>query len=161
MRNILILLLFALLITSGCRDEVKCEKEVYLLPKDFHGRFVVFFNQADGAEKCYEGDARLYTIPSSGILKSQFQKNGGCMNNQRLAFFYVDSLGKRESLHYFLDMEGVQIPADENYIVFTLLSDKMKKTEFVMHLVGNASEFQSLVSGVRSIDPEKLLQENQ
>jgi hypothetical protein len=83
------------------------------------------------------------------------------MNNHRLAFFYVDSLGKRESLHYFLDMEGVQIPADENYIVFTLLSDKMKKTQFVMHLVGNASEFQGLVSGVRSIDPEKLLQENQ
>jgi hypothetical protein len=108
----------------------------------------------------YEQGARLYRIPDGGVLMSQFPPNGGCMNDHRLSFFYVDSLGRRTPLFYFLDMEGVQIPKEENYILFTLLSNKEKPIQFVTHLVGNATEFKEMVQQVRMTDPEKVYRDH-
>ena len=130
------------------------------MPQNFHGPLFVFFSQKDGEAMAYEEGARLYHIPPDGILMSQFPPNGGCMNDKRLTFFYVDSLCKRTPLDYFLDMEGKQIPADQNYILFTLLSDKTKRLAFVTHLVGNATEFKELVQQLRLTDPEKVYRDH-
>lgn len=108
----------------------------------------------------YENGARLYRIPPGGVLMSQFPPNGGCMNDNRLTFYYLDSLGNRKPLLYFLDMEGKQIPPDQNYVLFSLLSDKMKKIAFVTHIVGNASEFREMVQQVHLTDPEKIYRDH-
>jgi len=156
MRRGIFFILLLFLIFPGCRQSTKCEKEIFLLPKDFHGRLIVFFDQKDGQEKAFEGDARLYKVPQGGLMKSRFPKNGGCMSDNRIRFFYVDSLGQRAPLLYFLDMEGKKIPADSAYVVFSLLSNK-GKNPFVIHLVGSAMEFKQLTNDVKKLQPEKIL----
>lgn len=118
---------------------------------------MIFFDQQDGQEKAWEGEARLYRIPTSGIMKSRFPKNGGCMSDGRITFFYLDSLGNRIPLLYFLEMAGKKIPADSTYVVFSLLSDKTSRNPFAIHLVGTALEFTELVRDVKRHKPEDIL----
>lgn len=157
MIRVAVIVVACYLIITGCSRTTKCEKEVYLLPKGFHGKVMIFFDQPDGQEKLWEGDARLYKIPPGGLMKSRFPKNGGCMNDKRMAFYYLDSLGKRIPLLYFLDMAGTTIPPDSNYVVFSLLSNKGSRNPFVIHLVGTALEFTELTRDVNRHKPEDVL----
>lgn len=144
-------------IIAGCNKSTPCEKEIYLIPPAFRGELVVFFDQPDGEEIQYEGESRLYNIPPSGYLKTRFPRNGGCMNNDRLNFFYTDSLGVREPLDYFLDLDKDSIPTDRDYVLFTLLSNKKSKPDFVIHLVGHVAEFKQLTQSAHSLEPVKIL----
>ncbi len=157
MKHIVVVFLF-LFVISGCKKSNKCEKEIYLLPDGFRGKLIVFFNQPDGQDIQYEDSARVYYIPQSGFLKSQFPKNGGCMNDGRINFFYLDSLGNRKPMDYFLNLPKDSLPRDRDYILFTLLSNKESKPDFVIHFVGHLSEFNELTGSVRYLDPVKILE---
>lgn len=147
-----------LLIIAGCTGSKKpCEKEIYLIPPAFRGELIVFFDQADGQEMQYEDEARVYNIPSSGFLKTRFPKNGGCMNDDRIHFFYQDSLGDREPMDYFLNLDPDSIPTDRDYVLFTFFSNKDKKPEFVIHMVGHVAEFKQLTQGVNHLQPLRIL----
>lgn len=156
MRNITILI-FSLFLFIGCKESFQCEKEIYLLPPGFRGELIVYFDQPDGLPIEYEDDARVYRIPKSGFLKSQFKKNGGCMTENRIRFYYLDGMGKGEEIDYFLNLEKDCIPLDRDYVLFTFLSND-KKPDFVIHLVGNIGEFNKLTGGVRNLDPVKILE---
>ena len=149
---------FFLLIITGCHKTNPCEKEVYLLPEGFWGTMIVYFDQPDGQEIQYEDDARLYHIPATGYLKTQFSKNGGCMNNDRIHFYYVDSLGKREPVDYFLNLDKDSIPKDRDYVLFTFFSEKAAETEFAIHLMGSLHQFNELTQSVHSLEPIKILE---
>lgn len=151
-------LLIGLLMLSACHEVKDCEEEIYLIPEGFRGKIFVFFDQADGQEIEYEDMARLYKIPSSGFIKSQFSKNGGCMGDGRIKFFYLDSLGIRQPIDYFLDLEKDSIPTDRDYVLFTFLSDKSLKPDFVIHCVGHVSEFNELTQSVINLDPKQILE---
>lgn len=151
---VIIILIWA---TSGCNVPVKCEKEIYIIPEGFRGKLIVFFDQPDGQKIQYENDARLYYIPSSGYLKTQFAKNGGCMNDNRLNFFYLDSLGNRNQLDYFLDLPKDSLPTDRDYILFSFLSNPEGKPDFVVHLVGSLYEFNELTQSMHLLDPVRIL----
>src|SRR5690349_8697309 len=59
-------------------EEVQAEEHViYLLPAGFLGAVIVLYNRADGTPPLYEGKARLYRIPPSGILRTRFSPWGG------------------------------------------------------------------------------------
>ncbi|MEZ5195555.1 MAG: hypothetical protein R2764_03925 [Bacteroidales bacterium] len=63
----LFLFIFRWIIISGCHKSTPCEKEIYILPEDFWGTIIVYFDQADGQEIQYEDDAgstvyRLWVI---------------------------------------------------------------------------------------------------
>lgn len=154
-----LLFIFGLSILAGCHNpRPKCEKEIYLLPTDFRGQLIVYFDQPDGQEILYEDSTRVYRIPPSGYLKSQFQKNGGCMTDNRIQFFYEDSLGSRIPLDYFLNIDPDSIPTDRDYVMFTFLSNKDSKPDFVIHLVGHVSEFNELTQSIHTLDPVKILE---
>jgi len=70
--------------------------ERYLIPEDFRGTVYVVFDQDNGKEKEYEGIHRIYRIPESGILFTQFSQNEDVYSFQE--FYFVDSNGKREEL---------------------------------------------------------------
>ncbi|AKP52899.1 DUF6843 domain-containing protein [Cyclobacterium amurskyense] len=70
--------------------------ERYLLPEDFRGVVYVVFDQENGKEKEYEGIHRVYRIPESGILFTQFSQNEEVYSFQE--FFFVNSNGKRKEL---------------------------------------------------------------
>jgi hypothetical protein len=149
----------ALVALFACNKNPKnlCEKEIYLLPKDFKGIILVFFNQADGLVCEYSEGARLYRVPPTGLLKSQFKPNGGCMADHRIRFFYPDSLNGRKELLYFMDLEKDEIPMDENYVMLSFLPDKEDSTAFVIHLVGEIKEFVALTNAVRQLKPHEIL----
>lgn len=145
-------------VNSCTKKESKhCEKEIYLLPNGFSGIVLIYLNQKTGAPVEYENGARLYRIPKSGIFKSQFRKNGGCMSDNRIRFFYVDSLNKRKEIKYFLNLENSKIPKKEKYVMLTFLPDKKDTTPFMIHLVGEISEFVELTNAVRRMQPEEIL----
>lgn len=152
-----IVFVFFVLLIAGCQKSTPCEKEIYLIPEGFRGTMIVYFDQPDGEKIQYEDDARVYNIPASGFLKTQFLKNGGCLNNDRLQFYYVDSLGTRCSLDYFLNLDKDSIPKDRDYVLFTFLSNKNDKPEFVVHLIGHVSEFNELTQRVHLLEPIQIL----
>lgn len=151
-----VLIIFSLLILSGCNNSRECEQEIYLIPEGFRGKIVVFFDQEDGQEKHYDNYARVYRIPESGYLKSQFPKNGGCMNDNRIRFYYKDGNEIGEELDYFLDLDKDSIPTDRDYVLFTFLSSE-NEPHFVIHFVGHISEFNELTNSVRNMDIVNIL----
>jgi hypothetical protein len=155
MKNILACIL-AVIMLAGCGKPNECEREIYFLPEAFKGNVIVFFDQEDGAPVEYKDDARVYHIPESGYLKSQFPKNGGCMNDDRIRFFYTDGDQMGAELDYFLNIDMDSIPTDHDYVLFTFLSSE-NEPHFVIHLIGNVSEFHDLTEGIRYLEPIKIL----
>lgn len=69
----------------------RAEPEVHLIPAGYTGPVLIIYDSL-GAPVERQGEARLYRIPMSGILRTQFPPNEGW---GRPDYFYVDSLGHR------------------------------------------------------------------
>jgi len=69
--------------------------ERYLIPENYRGPVYVIFNQKDGQTKEYEGNRRLYRIPSTGVLFTQFKDEQGWINQD---YYLVSSDGQRKKL---------------------------------------------------------------
>ena len=149
--------ILGMLLFMGCKESVDCEREIYLVPEGFRGKIIVFFDQQDGQEKQFENEERLYRIPPSGYLKSQFAKNVGCMGDNRIQFYYEQSNGERQPLDYFLNIDRDSIPKEKDYVMFTFLSDKSAKPDFVIHCIGELREFNELTQSVRYLKPVEIL----
>jgi hypothetical protein len=154
---IFILLLFAGFFSCQNTEKIKCEKEVYLIPEGFRGIILIFYDQPDGLPAEYLGDTRVYKVPKSGLMKSQFRPNGGCMSDERIHFFYVDSSGNQKPITYFMNLKENKPPIDENYVMLSFLSNKTDSTHFVIHLVGEVKEFVELTNAVRKMQPIEIL----
>ncbi len=154
-----IVIFLVLVFMTGCIRSTPCENEIYLLSTGFHGKIIVFFDQPDGQTIQYENDARVYQIPSSGLLKTQFKRNGGCMDDDRIQFFYEDSLLHRSPVDYFLNIDQDTISPERNYVMLTLFSEKKSKPDFVIHFLGKTEEFKLLTRSVRDMDMVKVLNE--
>lgn len=66
-----------ILFSIACRRNNSAEDERYILPREFTGAVLIIFNQKDGEEKEYDGKTRIYRVPKSGVLKTQFQQGVG------------------------------------------------------------------------------------
>jgi hypothetical protein len=75
MKNLINAGLFLLIPLLSCCQ--RGEREIYILPKGFTGHILIIFNQERGAPRKYEGESRVYEIPETGILKTQFSGNYG------------------------------------------------------------------------------------
>ncbi len=97
MKNSLFYLGFSLLFMSCVK---KSEKQIYILPQGYIGKVILFFDQADGKAKEYEGDFRVYKVNPNGILKTAFPPNDGELKDpdKNCMFYYIDSAGKRFQL---------------------------------------------------------------
>lgn len=142
----------------GCSRSIPCEKEIYVLPDGFKGQMIVFFDQSDGQDIEYKNETRVYRLPASGLLKTQFPRNGGCMGDNRIQFFYEDNAGDRGKLDFWMDVPRDSIPDNKDYVLMTFLSEKGTKPDFVIHLIGTHQEFKSLTNSVRDIDPVEILE---
>jgi hypothetical protein len=74
------------------------EQTTFLIPKNFQGNVLIIFNQKDGGPAEYEGESRIYRIPESGVLRTQFEPSYGISKMDE--FYLVDSLGDRKKLEY-------------------------------------------------------------
>jgi len=69
--------------------------ERYLIPDEYRGSVMVIFNQKDGQKKEYEGRRRLYRIPSTGVLFTQFKDEQGWIDQD---YYLVSPNGQRKKL---------------------------------------------------------------
>ena len=58
--------------------QYKSENEIFVMPNDFEGVVIVLFDEANGKAVKYDGEGnRVYEVPKSGILKTQFKQEKG------------------------------------------------------------------------------------
>ena len=74
------------------------DDEMYLIPKGYSGRVLVFFNSQNGHPVRHENRKRVYEIPPNGVLRTQFDFNEGWTNPDE--FFYYDGSGGRTPIPY-------------------------------------------------------------
>jgi hypothetical protein len=100
----------------------KAEPEEYLIPAGFAGKVNILFGRSDGTAKEYEGGRRVYKIPSTGILLTQFNATAGFIDRK---YYSVDEGGRRAGLEVF--------KSDHNTdgSVRWLVEDKSKKGIFL------------------------------
>lgn len=56
--------------------------ELYRLPYDFRGEFVVYFDEPCGIDPVYEASTLIYAIPPSGILITRSKMPSGYLNHR-------------------------------------------------------------------------------
>jgi hypothetical protein len=139
-------ILFLLMILfTNCRQ--KTEKEIYFLPYGFTGRVVVFFNQSEGESMKHDHDFRVYEIPKNGILKSQFNVNGGLfkdVNNEQKFYWRDNATGKIARLlvneSEFVDSNTFQIFWYKTGITYPIVETQEKSDSGVERKITKTSE---------------------
>lgn len=81
-------LLFLLLVISYQLG--KMESETFLIPQDFRGKFVIYFEEPCGTDIEYENGRRIYRIPDDGVLITKFKREAGYIDDE---FYLVDNQG--------------------------------------------------------------------
>jgi hypothetical protein len=81
-------LLFLLLVIGY--QPGKKEFETFLIPQDFRGKFVIFFEETCGTDVKYVGGRRIYEIPNDGVLTTKFKREAGYIADE---FYLVDNQG--------------------------------------------------------------------
>lgn len=79
--------------------------EIFLIPKGYNGKVMVVLENKNGSEPKYEHNKRVYDVPITGILVTQFSINEGFMNRE---FYYVDSIGQRTPIRNFRSEEDAK-----------------------------------------------------
>lgn len=69
--RIVFIISIVILLVSGCTE--RGENKIFLLPKDFAGYAIIFYDQKNGSERKYIMEKQLFEIPLSGTLKTQFK----------------------------------------------------------------------------------------
>lgn len=81
------------------------EKEKYLISANYPGNKYIFSNLKNGTPKQYDGKGyRIYSIPESGILITQFKETYGIINK---TFFYKSIDGKQ------IELKGIPFQDDK------------------------------------------------
>jgi hypothetical protein len=70
----------------------------YLIPEGYKGHVYVIFNQKNGQKIEFEGRRRIYRIPKTGVLFTQFKDEEGWMDED---YYYITGTGKRIKLGIF------------------------------------------------------------
>lgn len=101
---------FYVLVFSACGLLMQCrhvgEKSIYLIPRGFVGNVVIVFEQIRGIPAEYKKGMRVYRIPSSGILKTQFKPNYGLHVPDE--YYYISLDGKlTKPLRYISDIKSM------------------------------------------------------
>lgn len=144
MRINIFVLLFCLLLGS-CKSR-KAEDVVYLIPKNYQGVVIIFFDDPNGKDTEYRKENRVYRIPANGILKTKFLLTKSL---HQQSFFYIDSLGERENIPYYTAIDLREHRIDSSRIICYNLENAVTKDR-VTSRKKNFSLF--LVSTIKNLD---------
>lgn len=70
----------------------KAEPETFLIPENFRGRIVIFYEESCAEKPLYENGRRLYRFPDDGILITKFKRPKGFLDRK---FYFVNERGER------------------------------------------------------------------
>lgn len=80
----------------------KPEKELYLIPASFKGRFRIVYGQQCGNSLRYEKGRRVLQIPVDGLLLIRPAFKAGWIDNE---YYLVDKAGRRQKIAELLDYQ--------------------------------------------------------
>lgn len=133
------LLLFGISL-NNCAES--SEREIFLLPTNFTGTAVVVFNQINGTPKEYEDGSRVYRIPKSGILYTQFEKPEGSLD--QVIFFDRDKNRREELQTKFLPIQSTErFDSSKDYAMIGI-DGKFGEQEFMYFFVGKPDSIDQL-----------------
>lgn len=87
-------LMFCLAILHGCISK-NAESETFLIPEGLTGNIIIYYNDSTGEKKSYLDKRRIYKIPKTQILKTQFGINDGWLDQQ---FYYIFENGNKKEI---------------------------------------------------------------
>lgn len=93
--TLLFTLLVMYLISFISSSFSKPDAETFLIPEGYRGKAIVIFDQPEGQAPETESGRRLYRIPKSGVLFTQFKSDPAIVDQE---FDYVSSGGQRKKL---------------------------------------------------------------
>lgn len=71
------------------------ESETFLIPQDYRGNFVIYFEETCGTDAEYKNGKRIYRIPNDGVLITKFKREFGIVEDD---FYLIDSFGNKTPL---------------------------------------------------------------
>jgi len=129
---------------SGCAGQ----SELTLLPDGFEGPVLILLSAHDGQPPEYRGKARVYRIPASGVLRTQFGAYSGYVSP---TFYYARGDTLRQSIR---ELDGPEMSsADTDVYVFLYElgtfgkdpgADTLHDRHYLTFLVGHVSDAESL-----------------
>jgi hypothetical protein len=128
------------------------EEEIYILPKNYTGYVILIYNQEDGAEKKYMDDKRVYEIPSSGILRTQFEPNTGWAE---FSEFYYENINSKK-IPYTYEFEELD---DNNVVAYGGTTGTANRdlagtsvVKFSKYYIGNKTQIQEAIDKSETFD---------
>ena len=136
------------------------ENEVCILPENYIGYVVIIFGQVEGSEKKYENGKRVYEIPPSGILKTQFEADYG---RSDFPEFYYRNIQEENRIPYRYDFESL---SDDEIVGFGGRSGVANRdlkgssvVRFREFFIGNKSQIENAVKEVERLNIIGLIDE--
>lgn len=133
------------------------EQEIVIVPTDYTGYIVIIHNQEHGNPIRYEGKKRVYEIPQSGILRTQFSGNYGWVG---LTEFYYESIAQEKQIPFKVDADS--LPSD-SIVAFGGSTGKANKdlegketVEFKLFYVGTKEQIDKAYEEAEKLNIVKL-----
>ena len=104
MRTMVLFSFILFLMLNSC--SVNGEQEIIIVPKNFKGYIIIIFNQKNAMPPKYEGGKRVYEIPQSGILKTQFKPNDGW---QKFPEYFYEKIAPENKFPSFAEIKKVPV----------------------------------------------------
>lgn len=139
-----LIVLLLLLLSFSCVSFAKPTEITYLIPENYRGGVIVFFDQPDGItpEKTKD-DGYIYRIPPDGLLKikTPFEKKA-----YKLKYYLVDAKDNRTELEYIYPKNRVKKSGDTTRNQNDVTEDEQLNRIFVeSHETGNFNSRESRV----------------
>lgn len=149
---------------TSCGKEA--EKETFYINQGYTGPIAIIFDQKNGVPKEYKDNRRIYRIPASGVLYTQFASVDGILNQK---FYYTNSSGAiAEELHS-LGLPVLEITKYDSSKIYAMVGvdggfeKGQGDVNYVYFCVGHATESDSLsgegyklIQRVREVYPEQV-----
>jgi hypothetical protein len=156
------------------------EKETFYINKGYTGTIAIVFGENDGVPKEYQDGRRIYRIPESGVLYTQFPMETGILNQK---YYYIEPSGNIVEEIPSLALPILEIDKYDTNRIYALIgfsgatyknakanqdrtnysNENAEKVEYIYFMVGQASMSDSLKGGaykfmerVREIYPRHL-----
>jgi hypothetical protein len=94
-----LILIAALCASISCGRHA--EPEIHLIPTGFMGDVFIVHGVTDGQPAHYEGRYRVYSIPASGVLRSETASNCCWWRGGEVQYYYVADDGSRSRIEGF------------------------------------------------------------
>lgn len=127
---------------------------MHLIPNGFEGPVIIVYDQKDGNAEKYENGFRVYEIPKSGILKTQFKHPSGWIAPGKLQYYYQDE-GKLKEIGYI--NTAIDKTDDGKVHIFNVESSVGTIRYLVGRLNDGDKHFAALRKKIDSIFPPQIV----